>query len=726
MTDVKSSETTRDFVVSLGQTVGTTEDRALSVYYQMTSYPELQALLQLHATEITRAIQAKDINTLAGILQKAQSDFLKGLSEQPYQIQLNTKQKMQATQPTDEELSRRVNNVKQALEKTHKTAEVVYNAKRKQNREFIERLVKNYSKLTPDEAAAFSNAVIAAAESYPETSSQEIIQTAAKTVHQTSQESVRELQKQKPVKDAIRSSQANSTSVIEQQIIQAVLRSDNPTVAVEAIQTYGTETGPRATDMPELTKKAEILAKTHAAIQTAEIQAPLDYAGFFSLVSKNGSAVEKVLAPLADTVFSLFPQKTQEAIVLRVMASSWNKEVSNNTWMQQTLGPLLDSPPVQRAIAKGNSLFQSAGKAAVFTKTQSFFSDIFVTVFHPQVSEVYLQLAGVGYVPQNPSIATHYAGLLAQQGVSVAAKKGARVVGTKVAEKAAGTTIGKIVGGVLGSEGGPVGSFVGAVLFDKIIGGLWKGIKKGFGFITFDWLSRLISGNYNSTPLYKDPVFIISIVLVGLVAALFALSFTPLTIVGNVFFQQTSQDNAYINGVGGVFPTGQPGINTGAGFSCAWSGPAPPSTSISYCPVHAPITQGPNTPQGTSHYQSQAYDFGCGNGTPIHASHDGYVTSLVTTFQPNEYKYASFGNNVVLVGTDASGKTFCTIYAHFLDVTPAIISAYQNKTIIHAGEVIGYSDTTGYTFGSGGLGKGPHLHFGYKGSGTLSLPSGCP
>ncbi|MFZ2025559.1 MAG: peptidoglycan DD-metalloendopeptidase family protein [Microgenomates group bacterium] len=727
MADVKQTGTAQDFVVSVGQTLIQTDEQALSVYYQMRSYPELQKLLDLHTSEITKAIQSGDTNVLINILQKAQSDFLRGLSEQPYQIQLDTERKMKDAQPTEDELSLHVDNAKQALGKTYKAAETVYDTKRKQNQEFIEKLVKNYSKLTPAESTALSNAIIATAETYPELSSKEIIQAAARTTPQVPEESIRELQKQKTIQSPIIASQKNNITTIEQQIIQAVLESDNPLVTVSAIKTYGAETNKNTTELPAIIKQAQTLATAHTAVQSFESQSNMDYAGFFSQVSKNGSLVEKMLAPLADTALSLFPQKTQEAVVLKVLGSSWNKEISNNTWMQQTFGTLLQSSPVQQAITKGNALFQSGGKNAVFTKTQSFFADVFVTVFHPQVSEVYIQLAGLGSSQMGTSAATYYAGWLAGQGATAVAKKGAKVVGKKVVEKAGGAAIGKVIGGLLGSEGGPVGAAIGAFIFDKLLGGLWRGTKKLFGALTLDWLGKLMSGQYESGSVLKDPTFIIAAVLVGAVVLLFIAPFLiPLSLGGSAVFQKTVQNSAYVSGIGGITSTTQAGINTGAGFSCSWSGPTPPTTSISYCPVRAPITQGPNTQIGTSHYQAQAYDFGCNDGTPIHASHDGYITSVVTTFQPNEYKYASFGNNVVLVGTDASGKTFCTIYAHFLDVTPAVISAYQNQTLIHAGEVLGYSDTTGYTYGSQGLGKGPHLHFGYKGSGTLSLPSGCP
>ena len=726
MADVKQTDTTQGFVVSVGQTLIQTEEQALSWYYQMQSYPELQKLLNLHASEITKAIQSRDTDSLINIIQKVQSDFLRTTAELPDQIRQDTEKKIIDAQLPPDEITKRVDNAKEALGKTYTTAESVHTTKRKHNQEFIEKLVKNYSKLPPSESTAIANTIVATAETYPELSPQQVIQTAIKTVPQIPEPLVRDLQKRRDITDGVVSAQKNDITTIERQIIQAILESPEPTTTIQAIQTHKDTN----IETPTLVKNAQTLAAASSSAKIFSGGMEIDYSGFFVNISKNGTIVEKTLAPLADTIFSLFPQKAQEAVVLRVLGSSWNKEVSNNAWVQQAVGPLFQSSSVQQAIQNGNTLFQGGSKNMVFSKTQSFFSDVFVTVFHPQVSEVYLQLSNIGNTQMGSSISAYYAGWLASQGATAAAKKGAKVVGEKIAAKVAGTTAGKIIGGLFGSTATPlgtvVGAFIGDIVIDKLLGGLWRGAKKAFGFLTLDWLGKLMSGQYESGSVLKDPTFIIAAVLVGGIMLLFIVPFLiPLSLGGNAVFQKTVQNSAYINGMGGVLPTGKPGINTGAGFSCSWSGPVPPKTSISSCPVRAPITQGPNTSTG-SHIGVDAYDFGCADGTPIHAAHDGYVVSLVTTFAPNEYKYGSFGNNVVLVGMDGSNQNFCTNYAHLLDVTPAVISAYQNKSLIRAGEVIGYSDTTGYTYGSKGLGKGPHLHFGYKGSGKLSLPPSCP
>ena len=64
-----------------------------------------------------------------------------------------------------------------------------------------------------------------------------------------------------------------------------------------------------------------------------------------------------------------------------------------------------------------------------------------------------------------------------------------------------------------------------------------------------------------------------------------------------------------------------------------------------------------------------------------------------------------------------------------LDVAPIVLSSKGTPTLIKAGTVIGYVDTTGYTYGDGGPGTGTHLHFGYKGENEnvpFPLPPNCP
>lgn len=163
-------------------------------------------------------------------------------------------------------------------------------------------------------------------------------------------------------------------------------------------------------------------------------------------------------------------------------------------------------------------------------------------------------------------------------------------------------------------------------------------------------------------------------------------------------------------------------------FVCTWSGPSPVSP-ISTCPVHAPISQGPFYSSG-SHKTLNAYDFAASQGTPVVAAHDAYVASYVNSYAPYQYKFGSYGNNVVLVATNPSNnQQYCTNYAHLLDVSPLVAANAGKPVLVPAGTVVGYVDTTGYTYGSNGPGTGTHLHWGYKGPNQTTpvpLPAGCP
>lgn len=702
-----------------------TENDALTVYYQMRSLPELQKLLNQYKNELSSALQRHDTAAFVGIIRKVQSDFLLSFSEKPPQIQADTEKRYKETQIPQEELVEHVDKTKAALAQSRTVSQDVYEKKHSVNREFIGKLVHNYTKLPQLEADVVSDALVSAAEEHPELPTQEIIKAAARSAPALSPTVIQSLQNHKDITLRVSEAAQNSPVVTEQSIVTAILESPEPSTTIAAIRTYASLSP--STPLSDTVQRAQTLAKTADAVASSQ-GADVPFTGFFTNIAKSGTPLAKAAAPFADAVLSLFPKQTQEAVVTKILGSSWSKEISNNALVQKTIGPLLSSSPVQQAIRNGNKLFVPGGKNVVFTKTQSFFVDVFVTVFHPQVSEVYLQLAGLGNTQMGTSVGSYYAGLLAKEGFSFAARKGAKKAGAVVAEKAAGASVGKVVGGILGSEGGPVGAFVGSLLFDKIIDGIWNGAKKAFNFLTFAWLGKFFSGDYNAPPPSKDPVVIISAVCVGALTLLFVFPILPFSFTGNSSSFQLVQDNAYLQGVGGVPSSGNmaPGTNAGAGFSCVWSGPTPPTTSISRCPAPGTIiTQRPYNPTG-SHRSADAYDFGCQNGTPIYAAHDGYVASVVTSYPPNMYQYASFGNNIVLVGTDASGQLFCTNYGHLLDVAPATLSAYTNKTLVHAGDLIAYSDTTGYTYGASGLGTGAHLHFGYKGTGSLTLPAGCP
>jgi hypothetical protein len=227
------------------------------------------------------------------------------------------------------------------------------------------------------------------------------------------------------------------------------------------------------------------------------------------------------------------------------------------------------------------------------------------------------------------------------------------------------------------------------------------------------------------TPFLQDMPLLIAIVVMVTIVLLFVVQ-SPLN---SSLLNHSAKVSALLASLQNFVDQVNVGVAEVTSFQCSWSGATPPPATINTCPVHATISQLPFNPTG-SHKTLNAYDFAAGTGTPILAAHDAYVVSYTNSYAPNQFALASYGNNVVLIGTNpSSNKTFCTNYAHMLDVAPIVLSSKGTPTLIKAGTVIGYVDTTGYTYGNGGPGTGTHLHFGYKGENEnvpFSLPAGCP
>lgn len=233
------------------------------------------------------------------------------------------------------------------------------------------------------------------------------------------------------------------------------------------------------------------------------------------------------------------------------------------------------------------------------------------------------------------------------------------------------------------------------------------------------------------TPIGEDMPLLTSLIVVGTIVLLFVFP-SPLNLSQLSHSAKVSAIFASLRRYKETVQNITSGNIQATTFVCTWSGTSPVSP-ISTCPVHAPITQGPFSPSG-SHKTLNAYDFGASQGTPVVAAHDAYVASYVNSYAPYQYKYGSYGNNVVLVATDPSNnQQYCTNYAHLLDVSPLVAANSGKPVLIPAGTVIGYVDTTGYTYGcignKCGEGYGTHLHWGYKGpnqSTPFPLPPGCP
>ena len=117
-------------------------------------------------------------------------------------------------------------------------------------------------------------------------------------------------------------------------------------------------------------------------------------------------------------------------------------------------------------------------------------------------------------------------------------------------------------------------------------------------------------------------------------------------------------------------------------------------------------------------------------GAPVYATHNAYVVSYhggVNAIPPDTFINNSYGNYVLLVGQLPNGSKFFTIYGHLLDVSPEVVAASGQPTLIHKGDIIGYEDATGSTWDASGTpGGGTHLHYQSQGLGDLVLPPGCP
>ncbi len=110
--------------------------------------------------------------------------------------------------------------------------------------------------------------------------------------------------------------------------------------------------------------------------------------------------------------------------------------------------------------------------------------------------------------------------------------------------------------------------------------------------------------------------------------------------------------------------------------------------------THA-VTQGHNTGSHTD-YNAWAWDFGMPIGTPILATHAGYIRAVKGDSQRTGCNPAFVNDANYVVVTRSDG--FESLYVHLDSVTVAV-----NATV-RRGDLIGYSGQTGYSCG-------PHLHY---------------
>lgn len=720
-------QTLRDFLTSTHTLTGKSEEELLSFLFIAQHYPELETDIVKHKDAIIDALTTRDTRILEKELSLLFSDAENRFSSLPEHVATA----LQSTTPEGEidqqTIAARSKKAGLALDHTPMVADTVKTTTIKTRRAFIETLVKKYSTwspLPPDEfVKKTTDAIIKETEENPSSPPETILTKSLQDPVIWNSPAPQRIQKNKELVRAIRSLQQDVVFNPSKQYVEAVLTAQDPAVFESAlVQQITSSPIVDTTSFASVVTRASTLS-TISSVLSADNQTPLDYAGFFKHISANGTPIEKVLAPLADAVFSVFPKDTKDAIVAKVLGASWDKDIANNTLLERTFGEALQTPQVQQAIQKGNALFaQSRQHGGVLTRTQVFVSDVFVTVFHPPVAVTYLQLSSINNANTPSSVQQFYLSSLAERGVYIAANKGVRKAGGVVAKKAAGTAIGKIVGALLGSAATPLGSLVGAfvgdIVIDKVLGAVWRGTKKVFSFLSLDWLGKLVSGQYESAPLTKDPTFMIPLLIVGAICILFVIPLLPFSIGGNPLFFQTVQDDAFIQGIGG-------GNTGGEAVNCV-SDPTNPLCSMESCdttkqdcrwPTSGTITQGPFTVCGGSHRSLNAIDIGTGNGTDVYATIEGEVVDLYSGCVDNTGSWGNtcgggYGNWVVI-----RGKTYSLKFGHLSRLSIAVKKGQR----VSPTTVIGEVDHNGNS-------SGPHLHFEYIGSGSINsiLPVSIP
>lgn len=304
-----------------------------------------------------------------------------------------------------------------------------------------------------------------------------------------------------------------------------------------------------------------------------------------------------------------------------------------------------------------------------------------------------------------------------------------RLFGAEAAEKAEGGIIHlisayglkegvglaiKSAGGIL-SGGLTVALDLGLRLGGKVAGSLVR-------FASLDWVYGQDSG--------KNPsLFMLVIILpVAIVIGLFLLTlFSPDS---KEFLSMTLADSL----TAGEMP-GEPWrvgfFSTGKTVNWLYSGNAPVS-AITNSPTNGGvITQGPGG--SFTHKNANAYDIANADGAPIMATHNAHVVSYLYGIPKNTFQNKSWGNYVLLAALLPGTNTiYYTMYAHLLDVSDAVkkacgidvdnppkqvvvqcIAQTSGVPTITAGEVIGWEDATGSTYGANDNGTGTHLHYQY-------------
>lgn len=451
-----------------------------------------------------------------------------------------------------------------------------------------------------------------------------------------------------------------------------------------------------------------------------------------------GAIQKKIFAPLADLLYRGLPE-AKETVIQSIVAKGWSaaaKQVQEIDKFQAFVGESAAASDIFQQFLQNSQQSmgdQQQGAKAALSGLGNLANGVVGSVFTKPPTEMYVAyMAEVhkkiieGNHPPSASLfqLVYMIGYMrSPQAYTIAPQGGAggsflRAAGGEVARS---SLLSLLRGALAGAGEGAVASGASSVLTggSSLAVGAVAGLLKGALNKAINVLTGLQPGKGESL---MSPYILAPAACIGVILFVFVLLFLPASpaMVTN-FSQPVAIVDSY--GVGGQ------GIPLPE-----YTGRRPEKASDPLgCPVDdGRITQGPY--EGPSHGNVDAYDFGSQQGTEVRATHDGIVAKALDGVPLNQFceggSWCSFGNFVRLVGKNSNGEEFFTTYAHMMPGLNVTTNQEVKRQEVKRGDVLGYVDATGYTFGPDRNGErqyggGTHLHYQYDGPGELALPAGC-
>jgi hypothetical protein len=461
-------------------------------------------------------------------------------------------------------------------------------------------------------------------------------------------------------------------------------------------------------------------------IKTAVSLPPEAKPNFYqNVVARTPQSVKSAIR--ADKIFNTLRPAEQVAHVKQVVDVSLGKLENTSEKIDELGRKFIQHPTIRQTIER--AIVQAEANIGPKQTATGAIGDVASAVLNAGGGIDPTILVAIGQSNKQWAPEAIYAFLMRDQLKTVFAKETGKYVLTQGAKLAAGATASQagLAGarGLLGKFGATLLGLTGPEgwLVTAGVGAVSTVVNKTVSFFaTAGGLVNILEGK--SIPIDS----FVALLPIVIIVVLFLFFILPTPFNTNNMAEDTRM-TALVSSMGGAgHGTDQEVPGAQEGEPVAWSYDKDitsiPRSSALGCPVKGgSITQGPNG--SFSHKGIQAYDFGEYMGAPIYATHDAYVVSVHDGIPPNTFINHSYGNNVLLVGQSASGAKFFTIYAHLLSVEPSVAAAAGGSTLIKRGQIIGYEDATGSTWGSA-PGNGIHLHYESRGYGTLTLPEGCP